>query len=320
MSGYATEDQPAAPDPAPSEESPPSPSPEATPAPATGPLQQLNDRIRRLAASLEAPASEADSIPLRDELVGLVREIDASLDALRAMRESLRPLAERYKQIYPRPVPSAPQVVDHLGASTYRERGWSALSTGAYEEAVGQLRGAIDRDPTDPGALAMLAWAYLHLGREVDAAKVLERALARDGAHPLTRTIAGLAHLRGGRAEPAVAMLRTVAYDDAGTDRTARMYAHLYLGVAFGQSGRAEEARMEIRRALEIGPNLTEAWWELGRIHAMEGDRDSAVNAWRRGAENRFSGWGERCRAEVEREAARADTEVDGPPGEPSSD
>ena len=265
-------------------------------------LASLRDRVEALRRRLDVPASEEERAPLRDALVSLVREIDATMNSLRELRESMKPLAERYKHLYPRPVPeSAHQVVDHLGATTFRERGWSALAAGAYEEAVQQLRGAIDRDPAEVAAMAMLAWTYLHLDREVDAGKILERALTKDPHHPLGRTIAGLAHLRGGRLEQAVAVLRTVTEEDSTRDRTARMYAHLYLGVALTQSGRPGEGCASLREAIGLGPNLTEAFWELGRVHASEGEQDLALEAWRAGAANRFSGWGERCRAEVER-------------------
>lgn len=276
-------------------------------------------RLRNLQQRLESPPSDGERAPLREELVALVRDVDASIESLRALRESMKPLADRYREKYLRPAPEVAKVVDHLGASTFRERGWSALAASDYEEAARHLQAALDRDPKELSAMAMLAWSYLRLDRPGDADDLLRQALAIDSLHPLARTIAGFAHLLAGRLEPAMELLRTVSEDDSSTDRTARMYAHLYLGVALARAGRPTEGQASIGRAIELGPNLTEAFWELGRLHANEGEPDSAIDAWRAGAENRFSGWGTRCRAELERAedaAARGLTDAEtGPDG-----
>jgi tetratricopeptide (TPR) repeat protein len=57
-----------------------------------------------------------------------------------------------------------------------------------------------------------------------------------------------------------------------------------------------DDAEMFFRRALELGPNLLQAWYELGRARWFAGRPDEARAAWRTGADaNKFNPWGKRC-------------------------
>jgi tetratricopeptide (TPR) repeat protein len=86
-----------------------------------------------------------------------------------------------------------------------------------------------------------------------------------------------------------------------GTDRTATLYANLYLGVVYAERDMHRDAQSFFRKALELGPNLVEAYWELGRSHQREGRDDLARDAWKTGAENRYNPWSERCKVAAER-------------------
>lgn len=47
-----------------------------------------------------------------------------------------------------------------------------------------------------------------------------------------------------------------------------------------------------------LGPNLIEAYYELGRAHWFNEERDGARAAWQQGfATNKFNPWGKRCAA-----------------------
>jgi tetratricopeptide (TPR) repeat protein len=57
-----------------------------------------------------------------------------------------------------------------------------------------------------------------------------------------------------------------------------------------------DDARGFFRQTLELGPNMLEAWWEIGRAYYLEGNKAAAADAWRTGHQtNRFNLWGERC-------------------------
>jgi tetratricopeptide (TPR) repeat protein len=57
-----------------------------------------------------------------------------------------------------------------------------------------------------------------------------------------------------------------------------------------------EDAQTFFRKTLQIGPNLIEAYFELGRALWFDGQKDEAMTAWRDGHRtNKFNPWGKRC-------------------------
>jgi tetratricopeptide (TPR) repeat protein len=260
-------------------------------------IEELRSRIEALRETLD---SGGDRDVIRQDLIRLTRETEEAIAKLQELRDELGPLARRYRELFPREEAAPPgRRVDHLGAATFRERGWSALAGGEYERAARELSAAIELDPEDPAAAAMLAWAHVRLEDWEAASGLIARGVGGDGAYPLAQVVAALLDLRAGSPELAVERLDAVVR--AGTDRTATMYAHLYSGVAREAAGELREAQASYRRAIELGPNLTEAFWELGRCLLAAGQQDLALDVWRAGGENRFNPWGERCREAVER-------------------
>lgn len=288
-------------------------------------ISEYMDQIERLGRELELPSEEFSRlrVQVRDELIGLVRELDERISALEAVRAEVRPLVERYRSIVR--VESATVVasaetasagngagpvsgssaagrgtarIDHLGSSTYRERGWSALAGGDYERAVTEMEKAISLDPESHGNQSLLAWAYLRVDRLDRARPLIERVLEEDSEHASARLCFGYLRLRESRFLDAIQSLSVVARE--GIDMTTRLYANLYLGVAHAETGMHRDAEVYFLRALELGPNLTEAYWELGRSRQREGRDELAVVAWKAGAANRFNPWGEKCRTAAE--------------------
>jgi tetratricopeptide (TPR) repeat protein len=82
-------------------------------------------------------------------------------------------------------------------------------------------------------------------------------------------------------------------------DRKATLYAHFYLGLVYLERDMFEDAQTSSRSRSRSGPNLIEAYYELGRAFWFNG---SARKRCRRGATgfaaNKFNPWGKRC-AEV---------------------
>jgi hypothetical protein len=57
-----------------------------------------------------------------------------------------------------------------------------------------------------------------------------------------------------------------------------------------------EDAETFFRKTLALGPNLIEAYYELGRAQWFNDERDAALQTWRDGfAANKFNPWGKRC-------------------------
>jgi tetratricopeptide (TPR) repeat protein len=186
---------------------------------------------------------------------------------------------------------------DHLGASTYAARGWTAYALGDYAAAEAAYAEALARAPGDLEAAALYSWALAALHRDDDALRAAQRVLAAvppPGPAALARVTLGRVCLRRGIAAEGFEHLTRAARDDA--DRRATLYATLHLGTAYAERGMYDDAVAFLRRAVTLGPGLVEAHYALGRAHWLAGAPDAADEAWRAGAASgKFSPWAARC-------------------------
>ena len=80
-------------------------------------------------------------------------------------------------------------------------------------------------------------------------------------------------------------------------DKKATLYANFYLGLVYLQREMYEDAENFFKKTLDIGPNMIEAYYELGRAQWFGGNRDAAKATWQAGfAANKFNPWGKKCR------------------------
>ena len=79
-------------------------------------------------------------------------------------------------------------------------------------------------------------------------------------------------------------------------DKKATLYAHFYLGLVYLEREMFEDAQVFFKKTLALGPNLIEAYYELGRAHWFNGEFDEAKQTWSTGhTTNKFNPWGKRC-------------------------
>ncbi|HWK89381.1 MAG TPA: tetratricopeptide repeat protein [Longimicrobium sp.] len=261
-------------------------------------LSALEGRYEAIEQALEQ-AGPGDRERLRQDIVALFKETEGGLERLAAFKERIRGLVERYKTLAPAPAPAAPAqgrsfFSDHIGSSTYIERGWSAIAGGDAKRAVKELERALELAPDDPQAESLMGWAQMLREQYDDALLTYYKVLMRDPNNPLARVNLGYICLKKGIFGEAIEHLSKAIRQE--TDRKAQLYAHLYMGLVYLEREMYADARSFFRRTLDLGPNMLEAWWETGRAYYLEGDEEGARTAWRTGHEaNRFNLWGERC-------------------------
>lgn len=277
-------------------------------------LEALAARYERIDAALKEAADAAPDArdALRREIVGLFRETEEVLERLGGFKERIRALVEAYKRL-PAPAsaavaapaaaavraaagraPAQTVVADLIGSTTYVERGWSAIAAGDHARAIRELERALELAPDDPNAEALLGWAQMLRGQYDEALFTYYKVLMKDPESPLARVNLGYICLKKGIFGEAIEHLSKATRQER--DRKASLYAHLYLGMVYLEREMFEDARGFFHRTLELGPNMLQAWWEMGRAHHLQGNREAAAEAWRKGYEaNRFNLWGERC-------------------------
>jgi Flp pilus assembly protein TadD len=258
------------------------------------PTDRWESRLAAVAEALDRPLSDVGREALQAEIEAVYREADALSVASARVRDRAAELARRWHLVTGTPAAATPVRVDHLGASTYVEKGWSRLAQGDASGAEEAFRLALALAPGSPDTEVLLAWALGQRGRGAEAHRLLAGVLAQAPHHPLALATLGYVAMREGDLERAEALLRRAT--DSGADRKAALYAWFHLGVIARRRGALADAEVAFREALKLGPNLLQAWYELGRARWEAQHRPEAVSAWRAGVgAGKFNPWGRRC-------------------------
>ena len=192
---------------------------------------------------------------------------------------------------------------DHLGASTFIEKGWHKISAGEYADADALLAKALELSPGDPQAEALLGWSLMLQDRYDDALLSFQRVLVCEPMNALARVNLGYICLKKRIFGEAIEHLsKAIRLDN---DRKATLYAHFYLGLVYLEREMFEDAQTFFQKTLILGPNLIEAYFELGRAYWFNSQRDEATSTWQAGyAANKFNPWSKRCEEAIETVAA----------------
>lgn len=272
----------------------------------------LREEYAALVARLEKAPAGPERLALKRDIVAYFKRVDGLVTELTALKEQIRALVDQYKQLAAEGEPGvAPQFTgarpvvqaDHLGASTFIEKGWSLISLGDFPGAIQALGKALTLAPDDPQALSLLGWAQMLAEQYDEALATFSRVLMREPANSLARINVGYICLKKRIFGEAIEHLsRAIRLDN---DRKATLYAHYYLGLVYQEREMYEDAEAFFRKALALGPNLIEAYFELGRALWFMGRQDDARETWTAGHKaNKFNPWGKRCRELLDLAAA----------------
>ena len=260
---------------------------------------ELRDALTGNEASLRRDALKAD-------IIALYRAAERAIGEMSALKEDVKGLVQQWKALedgVPASTPprlSAPQPAepparsDHLNASTYLEKGWSLMSMGDHVGAEAALCHALELAPNDPNGESLLGWAQMLQEKYDDALLNFQKVLIRQPQNSLARINVGYICLKKQIFGEAIEHLsKAIRLDN---DRKATLYAHYYLGLLYLEREMYEDAQNFLRKAIALGPNLIEAYYELGRAIWFSGDQEGGRTAWRDGARaNKFNPWGKRC-------------------------
>ena len=119
--------------------------------------------LKALDARLEAPDAAAEKDVLKVEIINFFKLIEEEIADLEKLKDDVKKLVDKWKALQasttlaPEFTADKPVLhADHIGASTFIEKGWSRLSLGDYGGAEQALRKAVELQPSDAAAAAML--------------------------------------------------------------------------------------------------------------------------------------------------------------------
>ncbi len=261
-------------------------------------------RFGAIEARLDGPEAGAERDAIKTDIIALYKEVEQEIVQLTALREDVKRLVDRWKQLgggAPAKATNAPAfggerpvMADHIGASTYLEKGWSLISLGDHEAAERALLKALELSPNDPQTESLLGWAQMLQDKYDEALLNFQKVLMRQPTNSLARINLGYICLKKKIFGEAIEHLsKAIRLDN---DRKATLYAHFYLGLVYAEREMYEDAQTFFRKTLALGPNLIAAYYELGRVLWFDNKRDDALETWRAGlAANKFNPWGKRC-------------------------
>ncbi|HET7791095.1 MAG TPA: tetratricopeptide repeat protein, partial [Gemmatimonadales bacterium] len=183
---------------------------------------------------------------------------------------------------------------DHIGASTFIEKGWSLISLGDHSGAIQALQKALQLSPGEIQAESLLGWAQMLHEDYDDALQTFQKVLMKEPANSLARINVGYICLKKRIFGEAIEHLsKAIRLDN---DKKATLYAHFYLGLVYLQREMYEDAQTFFQKTMKLGPNLIEAYYELGRALWFGGEQAQARQTWTDGVKaNKFNPWGKKC-------------------------
>src|SRR5437867_1363055 len=267
------------------------------------PLPALRSEYEEIARRLETVTGGAEREAVKREIIAYFKQVDSLIGELSALKEEVRKLVDRFKQVAASTTEAAapeftgtrPAVhADHIGASTFIEKGWSLISLGDYAGAIQALQKALQLSPGETQAESLLGWAQMLHEDYDDALGTFQKVLMKEPANSLARINVGYICLKKRIFGEAIEHLsKAIRLDN---DKKATLYAHFYLGLVYLQREMYEDAQTFFQKTLKLGPNLIEAYYELGRAYWFAGAQDQAKHAWEEGFKaNKFNPWGKKC-------------------------
>ena len=267
------------------------------------PAASLRAQYDEIARRLEAPHAAERREQVKQDIIALFKTVDQAITDLSGLKEEIRVLVDRYKQLAqgdsgsqaPQFTGAVPVMADHIGASTFIQKGWSLISLGDYDGAIQALTKALTLSPGDTQAESLLGWAQMLHEQYDDALQTFQKVLNQEPANSLARINVGYICLKKQIFGEAIEHLsKAIRLDN---DKKATLYAHYYLGLVYLEREMYEDAQTFFKKTLALGPNLLEAYYELGRAFWFAGDQPEAKRTWEEGFKaNKFNPWGKRCK------------------------
>jgi len=267
-------------------------------------VASLRARFDQVSGALDAARSPAELENVKKDIIGLFKQVEGVIAELTALKDDIKPLVDKYKQLAAAGKSAAAAMdigekpvihSDHIGASTFIEKGWSLLSLGDYAGSITALKKALELSPGAAEAESLLGWAQMLKEDYDDALMTFQKVLMREPANSLARINVGYICLKKRIFGEAIEHLSKAIR--MANDKKATLYAHYYLGLVYLEREMFEDADTFFRKTLELGPNLIEAYYQLGRALWFAGDQQAARETWSQGFQaNKFNPWGKKCR------------------------
>ncbi|HHV61219.1 MAG TPA: tetratricopeptide repeat protein [Firmicutes bacterium] len=142
------------------------------------------------------------------------------------------------------------------------------MELGRFEDAEKQFKTVIATEPQNAAAYNNLGFMYADSGKDVDGAiRLIEKAISLEPANPVFMDSLGWAYYKKGWLDEATrALKRALLFATELAPDTLSM-AHYHLATVYDARNMIQEARSELRKALEADPGNRKAREMLSKIN-----------------------------------------------------
>ena len=149
--------------------------------------------------------------------------------------------------------------------------GYYLLQTGQLDEAIRELKQALEMEPLSIPIGAVLAGAYSNARQNDLALEQAQKIYNLEPGHPTIRFWLGSVYIANGM------YAETIAFGEQALNRDPTNQDALYItGYAYGKSGQRNEAEEIIKKFKEIGKTQYVVSYYVASIYAALGDKDKS--------------------------------------------
>ncbi len=185
-----------------------------------------------------------------------------------------------------------------VNVTTLIDKGWNLVVSGKYKEAVKALNKAKRMDPKNVKVYNLLGWAYIHLEQYDKSSLLFQEVLSMDPHNEMAHANLGYINHKKGLYGEAIEKLSSI--ERKAENKQAVLYALFYLGLVYYEREMYEDSVEFLNKAINVGPNLYEAYYYLGKAYQKQGLKNLCHQIWERLIKtNKYNIWAKKAIEEL---------------------
>ncbi len=185
-----------------------------------------------------------------------------------------------------------------VNITTLIDKGWNLIVSGKYKEAIKELNRAKKMDPKNIKVYNLLGWAYIHLEKYDKSSLVFQEVLNMDPKNEMAHANLGYINHKKGLYGEAIEKLSAI--EKSAKNKQAVLYALFYLGLVYYEREMYEDSVEFLNKAINVGPNLYEAYYFLGKAYQKQGLNNLCSQIWEKLiTTNKYNIWAKKAKEEL---------------------
>jgi len=231
-------------------------------------IDEIKKRINAL-KDLVAHGNPENEGEIKTEIKSLYIIISNALKNLTQAQDELRQAAQTYKAHRSAKADVVKfysfikaRTSAELDIATLLDRAWNLIAVEDYDEAAKVIQQVLDIEPKNIRGLGLMGLILMNKEKYDQAMMCFQQVILEDPDNPFALNNLGFICYKKGIWGEAIEHLTKASKQQK--DRMAMLYANYYLGLVYFERSMLNDAVIFFEKALQLGPNLQEAYYHLG--------------------------------------------------------